>query len=163
MSRAVHMNASWSRVKHTYKCVMAQTRSELERVLYTENSSNISKLYCRTSHMWVWHVTLTCWHVTYASVAWQTYEWVMNAFTYVISGYRGKECVASHIWISNVTRVNQSWHTSECAVFHMWMSCVTCWRCTIYVVHMRISHVKHQWVMSHMWIWLMLLLLLRKK
>jgi len=44
------------------------------------------------------------------------------------------ECVMSHVWMSHVTRMNESRHTYEWVTSHIRMS---------HVAHIRISHVTH--------------------
>jgi len=70
--------------------------------------------------------------------------------------------VVSHIWMSHVTRVNQSCHTYEWVMSHICMSCVihmneSCHTCECATSHLWMSHVtrmnesRHtfEWVMSH--------------
>ena len=49
----------------------------------------------------------------------------------------------SHVWMSHVTRMNESCHTYEWVMAHVWMSHVT---------RMNESCHTYEWVMSHVWL-----------
>jgi len=70
------------------------------------------------------------WHDAFICVAWMSHP----RMSY--------ERVISHIWMSHVTHVNESYHTCEWVMLHIWMSHVT---------HVNESCHTYEWVMSHMW------------
>ena len=118
---------------------------------------------CDMTHPYVWHDSFIC--VTYLihmcattrsqiSYLWTshgTHEWVMWHM-----------CTShSHIWISEVAHMNESWHTYEWVMARIWMRHVThmneAWhRYEWDMPHISMCHAAHiWWVVSHIhrWFW----------
>ena len=80
-----------------------------------------------------------------------TYEWGCHIWISCII----YEWVMSHIWMSHVTHMNESFHTYEWTMSHIWISHVThmtesCHTCMNYVTHMNEPYHRNEWVISRM-------------
>jgi len=73
---------------------------------------------------------------------WVTSHIWMSHVTHMNESYHTSKWVMSHIWMSHVTHLNESRHTSEWVTSHIWMSHVT---------HMNESYHTSKWVTSHIW------------
>ena len=76
-------------------------------------------------------------HVRVMSLVWMSHVTRMNESCHTY------EWVMSHIWINHVTRMNQSCHTDEWDMSHIWIS---------HVPRMNESCHTYESVMSHIWI-----------
>jgi len=77
-----------------------------------------------------------------------TYEWVMSRVwmsrvTRMNESFQRYEWVITRIWMSYTTCMIETCHTYEWGVSHIWMS---------HVVHVNESRHTYEWVMSHIWI-----------
>jgi len=116
------------------------------------------------------------WVISHKQETRHTHEWVMDSFTCI-----NKSCFVariqkshvwprkrraddrlsvSHIWMSDVTRIIESRHTSTWVTSHIWISHDTYKRHHNHVTHVDesccITHIQealhtHAWVMSHTW------------
>jgi len=78
------------------------------------------------------------WYQTYECVmphiyeSCHKYEWIMPETSVLISS----------IWMSHVSRMNESRITYEWVTYHVWMS---------HIPHMNESRITYEWVISHIW------------
>jgi len=75
------------------------------------------------------------WHNSFISVTQLIHAWL-----WARRSYHTCEWVMSHIWMSHVTRMNESCHTHEWVVSHLW---------TRHVTHINEARHPHEWVTSH--------------
>ena len=115
MSHVTHMNESC----HTYEIVNIEIKLQECSIHTTPHAAWRSWM----SH--VTHMNESC-H-TYECVMSHVYEWVMShiwmsRITRMNESYHTYGWVMSHIWMSHVRHTNESYHTYELVTLHVWSS-----------------------------------------